>query len=64
VVRTLREQHSSTDPQRKSGGYAFTPRLSLEDVPPGRSLLHVEVRSSAGGKAVTREIPLRVAMRN
>ena len=51
VVRTVSEQRSSTDPQRKSGGYAFAPRVSLEDVPPGRYLLHVETRSALGGKA-------------
>jgi hypothetical protein len=61
VVRTVSEQRSSTDPRRKSGGYAFAPRLSLEDVPPGRYLLHVETRSGAGGKTVTRDIPFSVA---
>lgn len=65
VVRTVSEQRSSTDPRTKSGGYAFAPRLSLEDVPPGRYLLHVETRSALGGKPVARDIPLRVgAIRN
>jgi VWFA-related protein len=61
VVRTVSDQRSSTDPQRKSGGYAFAPRVSLEEVPPGRYLLHVEIRSGAGGRAVTRDIPIRVS---
>jgi VWFA-related protein len=63
IVRMVSEQRASSDPQRKSGGYAFAPRLSLEDVPPGQYLLHVETRSGAGGRAVTREIPLRVQSR-
>jgi hypothetical protein len=61
AVVTVSEQRSSADPQRKSGGYAFAPRVSLEGVPPGRYLLHVETRSGAGGTAVTRDIPVRVA---
>ena len=62
VVRTVSDQRSSTDPRRKSGGYAFAPRLSLEDVPPGRYVLHVEARSTLGGKTVTRDIPIRVSV--
>ena len=50
VVRTVSEQLSSSDPQRKSGGYVFAPRVSLEDVPPGRYLLHVETRSGAAAR--------------
>jgi VWFA-related protein len=60
VVRTVSEQRSSTDPRLKSGGYAFAPRVSLEDVPPGRYLLHIEARS-LGAKPVARDIPLRVS---
>jgi hypothetical protein len=61
VVRTVSDQRTSTDPRTKSGGYAFAPRLSLEDVPAGRYVLHVEARSALGGKPVAREIPFRVA---
>ncbi|MEO8257129.1 MAG: VWA domain-containing protein [Acidobacteriota bacterium] len=61
VVRTVSEQHASTDPQRKSGGYGFAPQVPLGDVAPGRYLLHIEARSGAGGKPVTRDIPVRVA---
>ena len=60
VVRTVSEQHASTEPQRKYGGYAFAPRISLQDVPPGRYLVHIDSRSGTG-KAVTRDIPIRVS---
>jgi VWFA-related protein len=54
------EQRSSTELQGKSGGYGFTPSLSL-DVAPGRYVIHVEGRSSAGDRrSVSRDILIRV----
>jgi len=54
------EQRSSTELQGKSGGYGFTPSLSL-DVAPGRYVIHVEGRSSAGDRpTVSRDILIRV----
>jgi hypothetical protein len=54
------EQRSSTELQGKSGGYGFTPSLSL-DVAPGRYVIHVEGRSSVGDRpSVSRDILIRV----
>ena len=54
------EQRSSTELQGKSGGYGFTPSLSL-DVAPGRYVIHVEGRSSVGDRpSVSHDILIRV----
>ena len=41
--------------------YAFAPNLSLEDVPPGRYVIHVTARSLLDKKkSITRDIPFSV----
>jgi hypothetical protein len=56
----VNDQRSSTELQGKSGGYGFTAALPL-NVEPGRYLVHVEARSTAGDRpAVSREILIRV----
>jgi hypothetical protein len=61
VVRTVSEARASTGPRRKSGGYGFTPRVALENVPAGSYVLHVQATSEAGPRRETsRDIPIRV----
>ena len=56
----VNEKRASTELQGKSGGYGFTPTLPL-DVAPGKYVIHVEGRSSAGDRpTVSREILIRV----
>jgi hypothetical protein len=57
-VFVTRDAKKSTDatPER---GYAFMPRIPLADLVPGRYLLTVEAKSSAGG-TVTKEIPFSI----
>lgn len=60
AVGRVNEQRSSTELQGKSGGYGFTAALPL-DVDPGRYVIHVEGRSSAGDRpSVIRDILIRV----
>jgi VWFA-related protein len=56
----VNEQRRSTELQGKSGGYGLTAALPL-NVDPGRYVIHVEGRSSAGDRpTVSREILIRV----
>ena len=56
----VNEQRSSTELQGKSGGYGFRATLPL-NVAPGRYVIHVEGRSSAGDRpTVSRDILIRV----
>jgi hypothetical protein len=52
---------SSSQLERKSGGYGFTASLSLNDVKPGRYVIHVEAQSRAGSQPmVSRDVEIRV----
>jgi hypothetical protein len=56
----VNEQRRSTELQGKSGGYGLTAALPL-NVDPGRYVIHVEGRSSAGDRpSVSRDILIRV----
>jgi VWFA-related protein len=46
------EQRSSTELQGKTGGYGYTARIPLSDVPPGPYVLAVEARSRLSGNPV------------
>lgn len=60
-VHAVREQRSSTDPRRQSGGYAFAQRIPLADIPAGRYILRVEATTGNPKRtAVSRDIPIRV----
>jgi VWFA-related protein len=57
-------ERTATDKPKQAGAYAFAPNLKLEEVPPGRYVVHVEARSSLDqnkkNKSVRREIPFSV----
>ena len=56
----VNEQRRSTELQGKSGGYGLTAALPL-NVDPGRYVIHVEGRSSAGDRpTVSRDVLIRV----
>jgi len=51
----------SVDKPKDPSVYAFAPNLSLEDVLPGRYVIHLEARSSLDKKkSIERDIPFRV----
>jgi VWFA-related protein len=55
------ETRAATAERRPSGGHALLAELSLRDVPPGRYLLQLVARSSAGrGATAAREVPVGV----
>jgi hypothetical protein len=60
VVRTVREERSSTE-VKGSGGYGFSPRLSLDGLAPGLYVLHVSGQSRMGDRAsASRDILLTI----
>jgi integrase len=61
VIRNVGGPVSSSELERKSGGYGFTASLSLNDVKPGRYVIHVEAQSRAGSQPmVSRDVEIRV----
>ena len=60
AVREVTDERSSTELQGRSGGYGFSARLPLDEVPPGLYVLHVEGVSRAGQASVSRDIQIRV----
>jgi hypothetical protein len=60
VVRTVAEERSSTELQGGSGGYGFSPRLTLDGAAPGLYVIHVEGLSRAGNVTVSRDIQIRI----
>lgn len=53
------ERHA--DKPKSASVYTFSPRLTLDTVPPGRYALHIDARSSLDGrKSQTRDIPITV----
>lgn len=54
-------ERKSVEKPKDPSRYAFAPNLSLEDVPPGHYVIHLEARSSLDKKKnVTRDIPFSV----
>jgi hypothetical protein len=47
VFPMIAETRASTEATRPNGGHPFQLRLPLQDVPPGRYVLHVEAESDA-----------------
>jgi hypothetical protein len=61
AIRNVGGPVSSSELERKSGGYGFTASLSLNDVKPGRYVIHVEAQSRAGSQPmVSRDVEIRV----
>ena len=49
------------DKPKDASVYTFAPNLSLEDIQPGRYVIHLDARSSLDkDRSVSREIPFRV----
>ena len=54
-------ERKAIDKPKESSVYTFAPNLILEDVPPGRYSVHVDVRSSLDKrKSLVRDIPISV----
>ena len=61
MIGSHTSERTAKDKPKQASVYAFAPTLSLEDVPAGRYVLHVEASSSLDRrKNVTREIPFSV----
>jgi VWFA-related protein len=61
VVQAVSEQRTPIDADERTGGYTFTPALSLDDLPGGRYVIHVEARSDQADRpAASHDIPIRV----
>jgi VWFA-related protein len=61
VLGTQTFERRSVDKPKEASVHAFSPRLTLEEVPPGRYALHVDVRSSLDrNKSLTRDIAITV----
>lgn len=61
VVFKTDEARDSSDIQGKSGGYGYTARVPLKDLPPGLYVLKVEARSRLGASpAADRQVQFRV----
>jgi VWFA-related protein len=61
VVGTHSLDRETKDKPKEASRYTFAPTLSLEDVPAGEYVLHVDARSSLDkNKPQVREIPIRV----
>ncbi len=61
VIGTHAMERTAKDKPKQASVHAFAPTLSLEEVPPGRYVLHVDAHSSLDKrKSVTREIPFSV----
>ena len=54
-------ERKAIDKPKRTSVYTFAPNLTLEDVPPGRYAVHVDVRSSLDKrKSLARDIPISV----
>ena len=61
VVRAVSDERSSSELQGARGGYGFSARLPLTDVPPGLYVVHLEARANAGDRlSVSKDIQIRV----
>lgn len=64
AVFQTREERDSSELAGSSGGYGFSTRLPLADIPPGRYVLRVEAQSQVGERAtVHRETLIAVVPR-
>jgi VWFA-related protein len=62
VVFKTEDQRDSSELQGASGGYGYSTRVPLSDLPPGLYVLNVEARSRLGNDvSATRQIQFRVA---
>ena len=65
VIGTQAFERKSTTKPKDASVYSFAPNLFLEEVPPGRYVLHVDVESSLDKrKSLTRDIPITVRARS
>jgi hypothetical protein len=61
VVETTSSRRESPPKPAQAGVYRLSQNLVLEDVPPGRYVVHVEARSTLdGNRALSRDVPIRV----
>jgi hypothetical protein len=61
VVYKAEEQRSSSELQGRTGGYGYTTRIPLTDVPPGFYVLTVEARSRlSGNPTASRQVGVEV----
>jgi VWFA-related protein len=61
VVRAVSNERSSSELRGSRGGYGFTARLPLTDVPPGLYVVHLEARANAGDRpTVSKDVQIRV----
>jgi hypothetical protein len=61
VVRAVSDERSSSELRGSRGGYGFTARLPLTDVPPGLYVVHLEARANAGDRpTVSKDVQIRV----
>lgn len=61
LVATSSGQRKKTDASKKASLYRFTPSLVLDDLPPGRYVLHLEARSSLDTRAsVSHDVAITV----
>jgi VWFA-related protein len=61
VVWNGAEERASSELKGSSGGYGFTSRVPLADIPPGLYVLHIEAQSRAGDQPkVSRDILIKV----
>lgn len=60
VLRTVSEQRSS-DQLQVSGSYRFRPEVPLAGTAPGRYLIHIEARTTAGDRpTIGRDVQIRI----
>jgi hypothetical protein len=62
VVFKTEEERASSEIGGSRGGYGYSARVPLGDIPPGSYVLTVEARSRLGkNRTVSRQVPIRVA---
>jgi hypothetical protein len=55
------DQRDSSELQGAKGGYGYTARVPLSDIPPGNYVLNIEARSRLGNDVVaTRQVQFHV----
>ena len=60
VVRAVSDERSSSELRGRRGGYGFSGRLPLTDMPPGLYVVHLEARANAGDRATVSKDVQRV----